>query len=60
MYFQGWLRVFKIINFEQLKNLIMCDQIKRKATLELKERFQEEWTKIISPEELVERPIRKS
>ncbi|GBM19355.1 hypothetical protein AVEN_195990-1 [Araneus ventricosus] len=51
-YFQEWIEGLKIDRFEKLKNLIITDQIKRRATLEAKENFLDEWTKLVFPSEL--------
>ncbi|GBM25702.1 hypothetical protein AVEN_241976-1 [Araneus ventricosus] len=44
-YFQEWIEGLKIDSFEKLKNLIITDQIKRRAPFEAKDHFLDEWTK---------------
>ncbi|GFV30088.1 retrovirus-related Pol polyprotein from transposon 17.6 [Trichonephila clavipes] len=46
----GWL---KIETFGQLRDLMLVDQIKRRAPKEFKEHFLDEWVTITSPKNLV-------
>lgn len=52
-YFEGWLTGLKIETFDQLKDLMIVDQLKKRASGEFKEHFLDEWASIISPTELV-------
>ncbi|GBM22288.1 hypothetical protein AVEN_72691-1 [Araneus ventricosus] len=54
-YFQEWIEGLKIDSFEKLKNLIITDQIKRRAPFEAKDHFLDEWTKLVSPSELADK-----
>ncbi|GFW07940.1 retrovirus-related Pol polyprotein from transposon 17.6 [Trichonephila clavipes] len=47
-FLDGWLNVLKIETFEQLKDLMLVDQIKRRAPNEFKEHFLDEWATITS------------
>ncbi|GBN33473.1 Retrovirus-related Pol polyprotein from transposon 297 [Araneus ventricosus] len=42
-------------SFEKLKNLIITDQIKRRAPFEAKDHFLDEWTRLVSPSELADK-----
>lgn len=52
-YQDGWLTSLKIETFQDLKDLMLVDQIKRRAPIEFKEHFIDEWASIKSPKELV-------
>ncbi|GBM68170.1 Retrovirus-related Pol polyprotein from transposon 297 [Araneus ventricosus] len=54
-YFQEWIEELKIDSFEKLKNLIITDQIKRRAPFEAKDHFLDEWTRLVSPLELADK-----
>ncbi|GBM29920.1 hypothetical protein AVEN_111228-1 [Araneus ventricosus] len=54
-YFQEWVEGLKIDSFEILKNLIITDQIKRRAPLEAKDHFLDEWTRLVSPSKLADK-----
>ncbi|GBO32462.1 hypothetical protein AVEN_44158-1 [Araneus ventricosus] len=54
-YFQEWIEGLKIDSFEKLKNLIITDQIKRRAPFDAKDHFLDEWTKMVSPSELADK-----
>ncbi|GBO01300.1 hypothetical protein AVEN_57544-1 [Araneus ventricosus] len=41
--------------FEKLKKLIITNQIKRRAPLEAKDHFLDEWTRLVSPSELFDK-----
>ena len=43
-YLEGWLTGLKIETFEQLKDLMIVDHIKRRAPNDFKEYFLDEWT----------------
>lgn len=45
-YFEGWLAGLHIKTFEQLKDLTLVDQIKKRARNDFKEPFLDEWTSI--------------
>ncbi|GBO04676.1 hypothetical protein AVEN_44787-1 [Araneus ventricosus] len=51
-YLEGWLTELKIETFEQLKDLIITDQIKKKCPPEYRDHFIDDWLGIISPSEL--------
>ncbi|GBN14074.1 hypothetical protein AVEN_112822-1 [Araneus ventricosus] len=42
-YFQEWIKGLEVENFEQLCDLIISDQMKRRVTTEVKEHFVYEW-----------------
>ncbi|GBO30025.1 hypothetical protein AVEN_146706-1 [Araneus ventricosus] len=52
-YFEGWLSGLKVETFDQLKYLMIVDQIKKRTPGDFKEHFLDEWASIISPTELV-------
>ncbi|GFU20215.1 retrovirus-related Pol polyprotein from transposon 17.6 [Trichonephila clavipes] len=54
-FLDGGLNGLKIETFEQLKDLMLVDQIKRCAPNEFKEHFLDEWATITSPKKLVEK-----
>lgn len=54
-FFEEWITGLGITTFEELKNLIITDQLKRRTPAEIKEHFVDEWTKFIKPSELAER-----
>ncbi|GFU37084.1 retrovirus-related Pol polyprotein from transposon 412 [Trichonephila clavipes] len=51
-FLDGWLNGLKIETFEQLRDLMLVDQIKRRAPNEFKEHFLDEWATITSPKKL--------
>ncbi|GFX45731.1 retrovirus-related Pol polyprotein from transposon 17.6 [Trichonephila clavipes] len=51
-YFEGWIAGLGITTFEQLKDLMITDQLKKKAPIEFKEYHLDEWSGIISPVDL--------
>ncbi|GBM87939.1 hypothetical protein AVEN_81781-1 [Araneus ventricosus] len=53
--FNEWVNAVKADSFEKLSNLIITDQIKRKVCQELKDHFIDEWSKLNSPDDLVEK-----
>ncbi|GBM28127.1 hypothetical protein AVEN_218619-1, partial [Araneus ventricosus] len=54
-YLEGWLNGLNVKTFEQLKDLMLVDQIKKRTSMEFKEHFMDEWTTIISPTEMVKK-----
>ncbi|GFX34210.1 uncharacterized protein TNCV_2894171 [Trichonephila clavipes] len=42
-YFDGWLKESKVTTLEELKNLIVADQIKKKAPQDYKDHFLDQW-----------------
>ncbi|GFT83162.1 uncharacterized protein TNCV_2129741 [Trichonephila clavipes] len=54
-YFEGWLDKLKIANFNQLKDLIISDQIKRCVPPEVRGHFVDDWSDWVSPSELTDR-----
>ncbi|GFV23955.1 retrovirus-related Pol polyprotein from transposon 297 [Trichonephila clavipes] len=51
-YFEGWIAGLGITTFKQLKDLMITDQLKKKAPIEFKEHHLDEWRGIISPVDL--------
>ncbi|GFX54917.1 CCHC-type domain-containing protein [Trichonephila clavipes] len=54
-YFEGWIKKLKITTFDQLKSLIIADQIKRKAPANIKEHFLDIWADLNDPLEFAEK-----
>ncbi|GFV86659.1 retrovirus-related Pol polyprotein from transposon 297 [Trichonephila clavipes] len=54
-YFEGWIKELKITMFDQLKSLIISDQIKRKTPANIKEHFLDIWADLNDPLELGEK-----
>ncbi|GFW68618.1 retrovirus-related Pol polyprotein from transposon 297 [Trichonephila clavipes] len=54
-YFEGWIKELKITTFDQLKSLIIADQIKRKTPANIKEHFLDIWADLSDPLELAEK-----
>ncbi|GBO27744.1 hypothetical protein AVEN_176651-1 [Araneus ventricosus] len=54
-FFNEWVNGVKADSFEKLSNLIITDQIKRKVTQEIKDHFIDNWSKLNSPDDLVEK-----
>ncbi|GBM94055.1 hypothetical protein AVEN_124556-1 [Araneus ventricosus] len=54
-YLEGWLNGLNVKTFEQLKYLMLVDQIKKRTSMEFKEHFMDEWTTIILPTEMVKK-----
>ncbi|GFX79601.1 retrovirus-related Pol polyprotein from transposon 17.6 [Trichonephila clavipes] len=52
-YFDGWLKESKVTTLEELKNLIVADQIKKKALQDYKDHFLEQWCNWNNPLQLV-------
>ncbi|GFT54658.1 uncharacterized protein TNCV_2490781 [Trichonephila clavipes] len=55
-YFEGWIKELKITTLDQLKSLIIADQIKKKKLQQiLKEHFLDIWADLNDPLELAEK-----
>ncbi|GBL98895.1 Retrovirus-related Pol polyprotein from transposon 17.6, partial [Araneus ventricosus] len=54
-YFDGWTLGLKVNTYDQLRELIIADQIKEKAPYDLREHFLDEWSTINSPIELAKK-----
>ncbi|GFY31346.1 transposon Tf2-6 polyprotein [Trichonephila clavipes] len=54
-YFDGWISGLNVETFDQLRELITADQIKKSAPYEFQERFLDEWSTINSPAEIAEK-----
>ncbi|GBM60888.1 hypothetical protein AVEN_49648-1 [Araneus ventricosus] len=54
-FFNEWVNGVKADSFEKLSDLIITDQIKRKVTLEINDHFIDDWSKLNSPDDLVEK-----
>ncbi|GFS67516.1 peptidase A2 domain-containing protein [Trichonephila clavipes] len=54
-YFDGWISGSNVETFDQLRELIIADQIKKSAPYELREHFLDEWSTINSPAEIAEK-----
>ncbi|GFU38110.1 retrovirus-related Pol polyprotein from transposon 297 [Trichonephila clavipes] len=54
-YFEGWIKELKLTTFDQLKSLIIADQIKRKTPANIKEHFLDIWADLNDPLELAEK-----
>ncbi|GBM23683.1 hypothetical protein AVEN_117423-1 [Araneus ventricosus] len=54
-FFNEWVIGVKADSFEKLSDLIITDQIKRKVSQEIKDNFIDEWSKLNSPDDLVEK-----
>ncbi|GBN30311.1 hypothetical protein AVEN_87015-1 [Araneus ventricosus] len=54
-FFNVWINEVKADSFEKLSDLIITDQIKRKVSQEIKYHFIDEWSKLNSPDDLVEK-----
>ncbi|GBM74689.1 hypothetical protein AVEN_77555-1 [Araneus ventricosus] len=53
-FFNEWVKGVKADCFEKLSDFIITDQIKRNVSQEVKEPFIDEWSKLNSPDDLVE------
>ncbi|GFW38639.1 uncharacterized protein TNCV_3880061 [Trichonephila clavipes] len=51
----GWIKELKTTTFDQLKSLIIADQIKRKTPDNIKEHFLDIWVDLNDPLELAEK-----
>lgn len=54
-YFDGWLKESKVSTFEELKNLIVSDQIKKKTPPDYKEHFLDQWCDWNNPLQLADK-----
>ncbi|GBO02151.1 hypothetical protein AVEN_203623-1 [Araneus ventricosus] len=54
-FFNEWANGVKADSFEKLSDLIITDQSKRKVTQEVKDPFIYDWSKLNSPDDLVEK-----
>lgn len=54
-YFEGWLKELKVDTYEKLKDLMIVDQIKKRCSAESREHFLDQWSQLISPNELVDK-----
>ncbi|GBN20796.1 hypothetical protein AVEN_1477-1 [Araneus ventricosus] len=54
-YFQEWIKGFEVETFEQLCDLMISDQMKRRVPTQVKEHFIDEWPKFKSSELLSEK-----
>ncbi|GBM10959.1 hypothetical protein AVEN_171441-1 [Araneus ventricosus] len=54
-FFNEWVIRVKANSFEKLSDLIITDQIKREVTQEIKDNFIDDWSKLNSPDDLVEK-----
>ncbi|GFS75434.1 uncharacterized protein TNCV_2968031 [Trichonephila clavipes] len=55
IYFDGWLKESKVTTLEELKNLIVADQIKKKAPQDYKDHFLDQWCNWNNPLQLVDK-----
>ncbi|GBM79789.1 hypothetical protein AVEN_29254-1 [Araneus ventricosus] len=53
--FNEWVNGVEADSFEKLSNLILTYQIKRKVSQEVKDHFKDDWSKLNSPDDLVEK-----
>ncbi|GFY06602.1 transposon Tf2-9 polyprotein [Trichonephila clavipes] len=54
-YDHGWIEGFYVKTFDKLRDLMIADQMKKRALVEFKERHLDEWPCINCPVELAER-----
>ncbi|GFV00808.1 retrovirus-related Pol polyprotein from transposon 297 [Trichonephila clavipes] len=54
-YFEGWLKESKVTALEELKDLIVADQIKNKAPQDYKDHFLDQWCSWNNPLQLVDK-----
>ncbi|GFX56783.1 retrovirus-related Pol polyprotein from transposon 297 [Trichonephila clavipes] len=54
-YFDRWLKESKVTTIEELKDLIVADQIKKKAPQDYKDHFLDQWCSWNSPLQLVDK-----
>ncbi|GBO31203.1 hypothetical protein AVEN_150189-1 [Araneus ventricosus] len=52
---EGCSNRLNVKTFEQLKDLMLVGEIKKRISMEFKEQFMDEWTTIISPTEMVKK-----
>ncbi|GFW08812.1 retrovirus-related Pol polyprotein from transposon 412 [Trichonephila clavipes] len=54
-YFDGWLKELKVTTLEELKDLIVADQIKKKTPQDYKDHFLDQWCNWNNPLQLVDK-----
>ncbi|GFY00195.1 hypothetical protein TNCV_2835521 [Trichonephila clavipes] len=54
-YFDGWLKESKVTTLEELKDLIVADQIKKKTPQDYKDHFLDQWFNWNNPLQLVDK-----
>ncbi|GFX50390.1 retrovirus-related Pol polyprotein from transposon 17.6 [Trichonephila clavipes] len=54
-YFDGWLKKSKVTTLEELKDLIVADQIKKKTPQDYKDHFLDQWCNWNNPLQLVDK-----
>ncbi|GBN84871.1 hypothetical protein AVEN_159985-1 [Araneus ventricosus] len=54
-YLDGWLESLEVKDFKGLKELMVADQLKKRASPEMKDKFLDSWSKFCDPEALVEK-----
>ncbi|GFS78957.1 retrovirus-related Pol polyprotein from transposon 17.6 [Trichonephila clavipes] len=54
-YFDGWLKESKVTTLEELKDLIVADQIKKKTPQDYKDHFLDQWRNWNNPLQLVDK-----
>ncbi|GFV26770.1 uncharacterized protein TNCV_5000541 [Trichonephila clavipes] len=54
-YFDGWLKESKVTTLEELKDLIVTDQIKKKTPQDYKDHFLDQWCSWNNPLQLVDK-----
>jgi len=54
-YFDGWTSGLKVDTYDRLRELIIADQMKKKAPYDFQEHFLDEWSSINSPAELAKK-----
>ncbi|GFT97513.1 uncharacterized protein TNCV_386841 [Trichonephila clavipes] len=54
-FFNGWIEGLDVKTFDKLRDLMIADQMKKRAPVEFKVRRLDEWSSINSPVELAER-----
>ncbi|GBL60273.1 hypothetical protein AVEN_261869-1 [Araneus ventricosus] len=54
-YLDGWLGTLEVKDFEGLKDLMITDQLKKRASPEMKEKFIDSWSKFCDLEILAEK-----
>ncbi|GFS69942.1 SCAN box domain-containing protein [Trichonephila clavipes] len=54
-YFTEWIAELQVKTFEQLKDLLMTEQLKYRVPAEVREHFLDDWIKLKTPYELAEK-----
>jgi hypothetical protein len=52
-YCNGWLEGHAVRDFEELKDLFICEQIKRRVPHETKDHFIDKWAKLKSTDGVI-------